>query len=362
MPKLTYSEAPAKTEVQFVFSESLDLLNAMYFTHLVVESDGIEGWPVEVRGQIAPDLLAEIDFLYTFPNGQPGVLGEFGDVMFAHPETWDSVDALLDYVRTMSLETGESERDPGVQGLAFYLACIRGEERTDWGPDPREALRTKLVNDGVEDVEGALAIWDKPAELRDRMAKTIERFYNEHYKAQLPERRAALERSVAAHRGISRDEAVAVMRRVLNRPRMCLEDVCPGPYGQLVFAPSVDMGPYASCAEIGSTHGMFYPCEAEFVTGGEPLATEMQVMARMYKALSDEQRLRILHLLRDQEMYAQEIVDRVGLHQSVVSRHLSLMRAVGLVSIRKHNNMKYYSLNPIANELISVPGLLGGSA
>lgn len=65
------------------------------------------------------------------------------------------------------------------------------------------------------------------------------------------------------------------------------------------------------------------------------------------------QRLRILHMLQGREMYAREIVDRMSLHQSVVSRHLSFLRAVGLVTIRKHNNMKFFSLNPEITEQLS---------
>ena len=53
-----------------------------------------------------------------------------------------------------------------------------------------------------------------------------------------------------------------------------------------------------------------------------------------------------MRLLREREMYAQEIVERTGLHQSVVSRHLSFMAAVGLLQARRHNNMKFFSLNP----------------
>lgn len=367
MPKLTTSPAKPQTGVQFMFSESLDLLNAMYFTHFVEENEGVEGWPVEVRRRMAPDLLAELDYLYTFPNGEPGLMGQLGDAMFYHPETWDSVESLLRYVRNMPLAIGESEQEPGVQGLAFYLACLRDEPLPPMADDPREALRLKITADGVDDVEAKIDTWDHPEELRDRMANLIERFYNEHYKDELPKRRACLERSVAAHRGSTRDEAIMAMRRALNRPRVCLEDVCPGPFEELLFMPSVDMGPWASCAELTgprSLHGMFYPCEAEFMSeDGEARSTEMQIMARMYKALGDEQRIRILYLLRDNgEMYAQEVVDKLGLHQSVVSRHLGLLRAVGLLSVRKQNNMKFYSPNPIAGELMSVPGLVTGEA
>jgi DNA-binding transcriptional ArsR family regulator len=216
-------------------------------------------------------------------------------------------------------------------------------------------------------VEAVLAVWDRPEELRERILRLIERFYEEHYRHELPKRRAALERSVAAHRGISRDEAIALIKKLSGRPNTCLDNgICQGNYERLIFAPSLDMGPYMSCAELEgphTQHSMFYPCEAEFVNPTSH-ANEIQQYARLYKALADEQRLRILHVLAtDGELYAQEIVDRMDLHQSVVSRHLSFLRAVGILQVRKHNNMKYYSLNPeIPDELNKTFALFGAAS
>ncbi len=128
-------------------------------------------------------------------------------------------------------------------------------------------------------------------------------------------------------------------------PRSCLEGGCAGPFERHIFSPSMDMGVYNSCAIVDGVHGLFYPLEPEFL-GTPPDEAEETRLARIYRALSDEQRLRILRMLREREMYAQEIVERTGLHQSVVSRHLSFMKAVGLVLWRRQDNMKFFSLNP----------------
>ena len=119
----------------------------------------------------------------------------------------------------------------------------------------------------------------------------------------------------------------------------------------------MDMGVYNSCATVDGVHGMFYPLEPEFL--GVSVDLEETRLARIYKALADEQRLRILRLLRGREMYAQEIVEATGIHQSVVSRHLSFMKAVGLVIARRQNNMKFFSVNPaIKEELVGALDVL----
>ena len=161
-------------------------------------------------------------------------------------------------------------------------------------------------------------------------------------------RAATLHADLGRHQ---RPDAEAVARRLTGRQKSCLEAGCAGPYERHVFAPSMDMGVYNSCAIVGNVHGLFYPLEPEFAgTTGDAAETRL---ARLYKALGDEQRLRILRMLRDREMYAQEVVDKTGLHQSVVSRHLSFMKAVGLVQARKQNNMKFYSLNPEAGDMLA---------
>lgn len=350
MPRLTTVKMPNKLiepTVEFVVSVPLDLMNAMYFTHLVVDSEGVEGWPVEVRKQMAPDLLAELDTLFSLPIEQPGIAGTLGDHLWEHPETWRSVDDLLDYVRNLPLGVADTAGNIGVQGLFFNTFCdTQNVQFGDDGVPSRENLIARVKQAGG-DVNTMAALWDNPAPLRERLATMIDRFYNEHYKATLPERIPCLERSVAAHRGTNIDNVGDVMRNVLNRDTFCVEDTCSGPYKRLLFAPSLDIGPYASCAIMGDLHGMFYPCETRF-RGASDDAEETIRTARMHKALGDEQRLRMLEMLRGGEMYVQEIVDRTGLHQSVVSRHLMFLRAVGLLQVRKQNNMKFYSLAPDA--------------
>ena len=85
--------------MQFVVSPALDMLNAMYFASLVPQMEGVSGWPEQVRREMAPELLAELDALYNYPAGDPGIMGIFGDNMFVHPELWGEVESLISYVR-----------------------------------------------------------------------------------------------------------------------------------------------------------------------------------------------------------------------------------------------------------------------
>ena len=68
------------------------------------------------------------------------------------------------------------------------------------------------------------------------------------------------------------------------------------------------------------------------------------MMVRLYRALGDDSRLRILRYLADGDLYLTEVAERMGLSKPTVSHHLALLRASGLVSTTEAGGLKYYSL------------------
>ena len=57
-------------------------------------------------------------------------------------------------------------------------------------------------------------------------------------------------------------------------------------------------------------------------------------------------RRRILELLRDGERGVGELVERLGLSQPGVSKHLRVLREAGLVSVRPDGRRRWYGLRP----------------
>jgi ArsR family transcriptional regulator, arsenate/arsenite/antimonite-responsive transcriptional repressor len=70
----------------------------------------------------------------------------------------------------------------------------------------------------------------------------------------------------------------------------------------------------------------------------------MKITARLFKALSEETRLRILCLLLEGELCVCDIMDVLQLPQSSVSRHLSYLKNAGWVNDRRCGVWMYYSL------------------
>ena len=77
----------------------------------------------------------------------------------------------------------------------------------------------------------------------------------------------------------------------------------------------------------------------------------MKITARMFKALSDETRLRILCLLLDGELCVCDIMAVLQLPQSTVSRHLAYLKNTGWVDDRRAGVWMYYSIVDNGNDL-----------
>lgn len=71
---------------------------------------------------------------------------------------------------------------------------------------------------------------------------------------------------------------------------------------------------------------------------------------RLFRALSDRTRLRILNLLLTGELCVCDIVSVLGCPQPKASRHLAYLRKVGLVTVRKESVWCYYQLGPADTE------------
>jgi DNA-binding transcriptional ArsR family regulator len=69
-------------------------------------------------------------------------------------------------------------------------------------------------------------------------------------------------------------------------------------------------------------------------------------MAYAFAAVAEPSRREILDLLRDGTRSVGEIVERTGLSQPGVSKHLRVLREHGLVRVRRDAQRRLYDLDP----------------
>ena len=71
----------------------------------------------------------------------------------------------------------------------------------------------------------------------------------------------------------------------------------------------------------------------------------MRNLVKVYKALSDESRLRVLNLLLERECCVCEVMQALEVSQSKASRILSALYDVGFLKLRKDGLWSLYSLD-----------------
>lgn len=83
--------------------------------------------------------------------------------------------------------------------------------------------------------------------------------------------------------------------------------------------------------------------------------TLRQFKANIFQALAHPTRIAIIEVLKDGELPAGAIIERLGLEQANASQHLSILRTKQIVSSRKEGNQVFYSVrDPLLIEVLDV--------
>ncbi len=79
----------------------------------------------------------------------------------------------------------------------------------------------------------------------------------------------------------------------------------------------------------------------------------MRDLVKVFKALSDPNRVRIIKMLEERPLCVCEITEILGLAPSTVSKHLSLLRDADFILDKKEGKWVYYFLNKTNNKLFT---------
>jgi ArsR family transcriptional regulator, arsenate/arsenite/antimonite-responsive transcriptional repressor len=71
---------------------------------------------------------------------------------------------------------------------------------------------------------------------------------------------------------------------------------------------------------------------------------DVKPLSRLFKALADETRLRMVALLSHGDLCVCHVEEALGLPQSTASRQLAILKSAGLVESRRQGTWMYYGL------------------
>src|SRR5215813_5000973 len=80
-----------------------------------------------------------------------------------------------------------------------------------------------------------------------------------------------------------------------------------------------------------------------------------QFKADFFQALAHPTRIAIVEQLRDGELSAGTLIERLGVEQANASQHLAVLRAKNILVNRKEGNQVFYSLrNPLIIDVLDI--------
>jgi DNA-binding transcriptional ArsR family regulator len=260
-----------------------------------------------------------------------GFIAELGRILIGRPEIKNGRD-LVDAVDAMSnaelLEAmfGELLEDPdlaaitrrAVDGDAAAFAELQARLDSLHG----HSILTAPLTDLVPTARAVLHAW-------------LPRFETvEARVARMLDREVASRRMEDAVR-----DPIGFIERVTNGIRLVPEQRI----RRVILAPSYFGRPYNSLTKAGDTQIICYPIADSSLGAADRLAPPAATV-RLYRALGDESRLRILRYLAEQDRYLTEIANELELSKPTIKHHLAQLRAAGLVTLIEQGNLTYYSL------------------
>jgi DNA-binding transcriptional ArsR family regulator len=355
-------------QLSYRVSLPLDLVSYMSLLYRAVPGSGLHPSLIENRRALSDELRFDLDLLHGFSGRLLYFMEE--PIMNYQPLRADHTEAsfneLVDHLSNLpaidyqqmalhSLERVHRDLQSGAAAPAL-------DNMADW----RMYLLPALTTASPEDAYHLIL---HPEELKAKVVNLVRGLWDSGYKQQFNKYASLLcQAAELASRTANQGFGFAFTELTGNRlpaPLVSrLNDVervtfCPSAYlgtfvSYILYPPELvvyfgapelihRMKPSPASQRVVLTNGANH---ANGSAAGPP-ATQLGTdeLLEALRALGDPNRLRILDLLSVGQLYAQEIVGRLGIAQSAVSRHLSLLERAGLVQVRPRGGMKYYELD-----------------
>lgn len=286
-------------------------------------------WFDDIRTKASPELLAAL----AAANGRNGIgWGSLAGIPLGLALQWPpdhSVSEFLDRVESLP------PRELWLILAGFYLPPLRdevGSEAYLRAADGDAAARRSIMQaaqkweDEIEEEPPLLSL--PTEEVKERVLTALRLWHREVFAGEEKEVTRILERDAAAKRALSASTTPAKLIEIATNG---VEFRGERWVRRVVLVPHVAMRPWNVSSAWEETWIICYPVADESL--GADQAAPPARMVRLYKALADEKRLRILKRLEAGKATLQELAESVGLAKSSTHHHMVILRSAGLVTV-----------------------------
>ena len=347
-PQVLDLSAPAAVEVEIDVAEAAEVLMSICVLGDRDDYDTFDlggQWLRERLESVPRDLLDPVDALKL---GELKVAAHLLGIVYETPKP-RTFSAFLEQLQATDPAEVKKHLFGCYGSSATHLSTPDVIERAAAGdPDAKEEFLASLVEHS-EKYESVRNLLDADADdLKAQFLELLPRWYEHVFLPHSQEWREAAERDADAKRGLARSHSPEELTDLVTRGYQYTP--APG-IRTLAFFPSWWMRPWIILWEHKSTKIFGYPIAPAPEEGASPAE-----IARVYKALGDEGRLRLLRRLSDGPVTLGEAAAELGLAKSTAHHHLAILRHAGFVTIRDEDENVYSlrrDLLPQAGELLS---------
>ena len=338
---------PTPVEAEFDVSEAAEVLISIAALGDRAEYDTFDlgaEWLEAKRASVPADLFEPVDRFALGPGKVAGhLLGLVADT--PRPRTFEAFHERLRETDAMELKLQLLGRYCGAESHLPPPDVIEGAARGDAEAQELFLAPIREYSDKYESAREL--IQSEPETLKAALVDVLPRWHELVFLPHEPEWRAAAERDVESKLAAARNLTPQQLAELATRGYQ----YSPGPeIRKLVFFPSWWMRPWVLLWEHNGAKIFGYP-----IAGGADAALDSPAeVARVYKALGDEGRLKLLRRLSAGPLMLTEAAAELGVAKSTAHHHLAILRQAGFVTVREGDE-KVYSLRtdlPAAGELL----------
>ena len=338
---------PGGVEVEIDVAEAAEVLMSLCALGDRADHDTLDLGAERLAAQVAkapPDLLAAVDELAL---GSTMVAAHLLGLVLDTPKP-RTFASFLEQLR---------ETDPvdvklhlfGAFGTSFsHLGGPEVIERAARGDEEaQQAFLDSLAEYSDKHAATRTLVELEAGDLKARLLDLLPRWYEHVFLPHADEWRAAAERDADSKRELAAAHSPEQLVELAARGYQ----YTPGPeIRRLALFPSWWMRPWVILWEHKGTKIFCYPIAPRPEEGASPAE-----VARVYKALGDEGRLKLLRWLSEGPLRLTEAAAQLGVAKSTAHHHLAILRQAGFVAVRDEDE-KVYSLRrdlPEAGALLS---------
>lgn len=343
----------------YIVSAPLVLTSAISLTFRAAVTDdgepplGFDPWLIDARRSLDAGLRHDLDLL----------LGFSGRLIYYIEELLFSFDVLepdrIDASYEEYLAHLEALPPAAYQRMAAnaIMRVYRDRGVVESAPDSDDVNEWRMfIRPGITraDLDEAASLLTSPTHLRERTIALIDGFWRQCYRSEFERQHDDLQRAVrhaqaAAHPVVQIAFAELTGHRLTDDIIAALPDI-----ERVTYSPSPHLGDFVQFILYSPELILFFnPKTVLGASERSKMRTPHVVSDALdsgdalggLKALADPTRMKIVRMLGERELYAQEIVGNLGISQSAVSRHLGTLESAGVVTVRPVQGMKYYAID-----------------